>query len=169
MTRITFLILAAVGGLSAVRPHPAPPSTRSSAEVSLTPPFADNPVAGFETPYHRFGAIEGAIVEEHNLARQAPKAYVGHLAILGSTPEFRFIGVACGAHFTFRTMCAIDYAGGFTENSSRDGARPTELQVGEEEGGILILGPHRPSGASISEKWYWTTFQVPASRTRASE
>ena len=30
--------------------------------------------------------------------------------------EFRFIGVACGPHRTFRTMCAIDYAADFTED-----------------------------------------------------
>ncbi len=31
--------------------------------------------------------------------------------------EFRFIGVACGPHRTFRTMCAVDYAAEFREDS----------------------------------------------------
>ena len=31
--------------------------------------------------------------------------------------EFRFIGVACGPHLTFRTMCTVDYAADFREGS----------------------------------------------------
>ena len=31
--------------------------------------------------------------------------------------EFRFIGVACGPHRVFRTMCTVDYAAKFTEAS----------------------------------------------------
>ena len=35
--------------------------------------------------------------------------------------EYRFIGVACGPHKTFRTMCAVDYAGEFSEESDEAG------------------------------------------------
>lgn len=31
--------------------------------------------------------------------------------------ECRFIGVACGPHATFRTMCAVDYAAEFSQGS----------------------------------------------------
>ncbi len=30
-------------------------------------------------------------------------------------PEYRFVGVACGAHAGFRDMCVMDYAAGYTE------------------------------------------------------
>jgi uncharacterized protein YkwD len=57
--------------------------------------------------------------------------------------EFRFIGVACGPHKTFRTMCAVDYAAEFSEDSDLGGSE-----------GVGSGGSHRPAGASISEKWY---------------
>lgn len=36
--------------------------------------------------------------------------------------EFRFIGVACGPHTTFHTMCAVDYAAEFSEDVDSDGS-----------------------------------------------
>ncbi len=240
MTRIVLVILATVGALSVTgSPTNAPTNAATNAADNAR---ADEPAAGATvTPYDRFGALEDAIVEEHNLARQNPKAYVQHLAILGRrfegkmihfpgepsvitqegvkavteaiqylldvnplppltaskgisraaedhvldqgprgatghdgsdgskpwdrvarygkwdvvvgenisygpdqarrvvmgliiddgvpdrghrhnifSPEFRFIGVACGPHFTFRTMCTIDYAADFLGNSLRD-------------------------------------------------
>ena len=35
--------------------------------------------------------------------------------------------------------------------------------------GVRSRRVHRPAGPAISEKWYWTIFQVPFSKTRVSE
>ena len=39
-------------------------------------------------------------------------------------PDFHCIGVACGEHSRWRCMCAIDFAGGFSENTAAQSARP---------------------------------------------
>lgn len=55
--------------------------------------------------------------------------------------EFRFIGVACGSHRTFRTMCTIDYAADFREDPDSPSFEVADSVLGESErdelGGVL--------------------------------
>jgi len=46
-------------------------------------------------------------------------------------PNFRVVGVACGSHASFKTMCVIDYAAGYTERdgtSVEQNSTPTPIE-----------------------------------------
>jgi len=91
MTRITLFVLATLGALSSGRPWAAasPVELASSERVAMrdldaqltraAPPVEPGASGWPRSVDAAWGAMEDAIVEEHNRARQDPAAYAAHL------------------------------------------------------------------------------------------
>lgn len=83
-------------------------------------------------------ALEREMIEEINFARTRPVEYATLLDQRLLNPEYKVVGVACGAH-KMGPMCVITLAGGFSDKSAAATAKPAA--------GKPTAAPQFPTGA----------------------